>query len=93
MVRFLLENSLGAWWAARHPDSPLVKGFEYLRFDDAGKPAGADDALGWVYQFWQKDTFSLAARDAASAARRAASTDVSGCFRRKDGRARMTGLR
>ena len=25
MVRFLLENSLGAWWAARHPDSPLVR--------------------------------------------------------------------
>ena len=25
MVRFLLENSLGAWWAARHPDSPLLK--------------------------------------------------------------------
>ena len=46
MVRFLLENSLGAWWAARHPDSPLVKGFEYLRFDDDGKPAaGAFD--GW----------------------------------------------
>ena len=39
MVRFLLENSLGAWWAARHPDSPLVKGFDYLRFDDDGKPA------------------------------------------------------
>lgn len=39
MVRFLLENSLGAWWAVRHPDSPLVKGFEYLRFDDDGKPA------------------------------------------------------
>lgn len=31
MVRFLLENSLGAWWAARHPDSPLVSEFEYLR--------------------------------------------------------------
>ena len=46
MVRFLLENSLGAWWAARHPDSPLVKGFDYLRFDDDGKPAaGAFD--GW----------------------------------------------
>ena len=27
MVRFLLENSLGAWWAARHPDSPLLKTF------------------------------------------------------------------
>jgi hypothetical protein len=39
MVRFLLENSLGAWWAARYPDSPLVKGFEYLRFDNDGKPA------------------------------------------------------
>jgi hypothetical protein len=45
MVRFLLENSLGAWWAARHPDSLLVKGFEYLRFDDNGRPAaGSFDA-------------------------------------------------
>jgi hypothetical protein len=40
MVRFLLENSLGAWWTARHPDSPLVKGWEFLRFDDVGAPAG-----------------------------------------------------
>ncbi|OBI43926.1 hypothetical protein A5707_03920 [Mycobacterium kyorinense] len=39
MVRFLLENSLGAWWASRHPNSPLLKDFEYLRFNDAGKPA------------------------------------------------------
>ena len=46
MVRFLLENSLGAWWAARHPDSPLVKGFEYLRFDDKGSPA-AGSFDGW----------------------------------------------
>jgi hypothetical protein len=46
MVRFLLENSLGAWWAARHPDSPLVKGFEYLRFDDDGTPA-AGTFDGW----------------------------------------------
>jgi hypothetical protein len=30
---------LGAWWASRHPDSPLVEGFEYLRFDDDGRPA------------------------------------------------------
>ncbi len=45
MVRFLLENSIGAWWTARHPYSPLVKGFEYLRFDDAGIPAaGSFDA-------------------------------------------------
>ena len=46
MVRFLLENSLGAWWAARHPDSPLVKGFDYLRFDDDGRPA-AGSFDGW----------------------------------------------
>ena len=39
MVRFLLENSLGAWWVARHPDSPLVKGFTYLRFQEDGSPA------------------------------------------------------
>ncbi|MDD4868592.1 MAG: hypothetical protein PHQ28_16220 [Mycobacterium sp.] len=39
MVRFLLENSLGAWWACRHPESRLVKEFDYLRFNDAGKPA------------------------------------------------------
>ena len=39
MVRFLLENSLGAWWAARHPDSPLVTSFDYLRFNDDNEPA------------------------------------------------------
>lgn len=46
MVRFLLENSLGAWWAARHPDSALVKGFEYLRFGEDGSPA-AGSFEGW----------------------------------------------
>lgn len=46
MVRFLLENSLGAWWATRHPDSPLVKGFDYLRFDDDGRSA-AGSFDGW----------------------------------------------
>jgi hypothetical protein len=46
MVRFLLENSLGAWWAVRHRDSPLVDGFEYLRFDKDGNPAAGAFA-GW----------------------------------------------
>lgn len=46
MVRFLLENSLGAWWAARHPDSPLLKQFDYLRFRDDGTPA-AGTFPGW----------------------------------------------
>ncbi|GLK19038.1 hypothetical protein [Herbiconiux flava] len=39
MVRFLLENSLGAWWVARHPESPLVASWEYLRHNDDGTPA------------------------------------------------------
>lgn len=39
MVRFLLENSLGAWWAARHPESPLVDSWEYLRLNEDGAPA------------------------------------------------------
>ena len=39
MVRFLLENSLGAWWAARHPGSPLVEEFTYLRRLEDGEPA------------------------------------------------------
>ncbi|MFD9829257.1 hypothetical protein ACFWXB_17415 [Tsukamurella tyrosinosolvens] len=39
MVRFLLENSLGAWWAARRPASPLVAGWVYLRHNEDGTPA------------------------------------------------------
>jgi len=39
MVRFLLENSLGAWWAGRHPDSPLLREWEYLRTREDGTPA------------------------------------------------------
>ncbi|MCC6192470.1 MAG: N-6 DNA methylase [Anaerolineales bacterium] len=46
MVRFLLENSLGAWWAARKPSSPLVKEFTYLRFHDSGIPI-AGTFSGW----------------------------------------------
>ncbi len=46
MVQFLLENSLGAWWAARHPTSPILKQFTYLRFKDDGTPA-AGTFPGW----------------------------------------------
>ena len=46
MVRFLLENSLGAWWAGRHPRSPLLKEWDYLRFRDDGTPA-AGTFGGW----------------------------------------------
>jgi hypothetical protein len=46
MVRLLLDNSLGAWWAARHPNSPLLKTFKYLRFCEDGTPA-AGVFSGW----------------------------------------------
>src|SRR5713226_5076332 len=49
MVQFLLENSLGAWWAARHPTSPLLKNFTYLRFTEDGIPA-AGTFPGWPEQ-------------------------------------------
>ncbi|ANQ69494.1 hypothetical protein [Rhodococcus sp. 008] len=39
MVRFLLENSLGAWWALRHPSSPLADSWTNLRRLDDGTPA------------------------------------------------------
>lgn len=39
MVRFLLENSLGAWWGARHPESSLIDSWNYLRRLDDGTPA------------------------------------------------------
>ncbi|MDQ3498297.1 MAG: BREX-1 system adenine-specific DNA-methyltransferase PglX [Actinomycetota bacterium] len=46
MVKFLLHNTLGAWWAARHPESPLLAGLEYLRRKEDGTPA-AGSFDGW----------------------------------------------
>ena len=46
MVEFLLHNSLGAWWMARHPDDPLKAKLTYLRYNDDGTPA-AGNFLGW----------------------------------------------
>ncbi len=46
MVRFLLENSLGAWWAAHHPKSRLLKTFDYLRFRGDSAPV-AGTFSGW----------------------------------------------
>jgi hypothetical protein len=31
MVRFLLQNTLGAWWLSLHPDSPLRDEWEYYK--------------------------------------------------------------
>ena len=40
MVDFLLHNTLGAWWTARHPDAPLPVEMPFLRL----VPAETDDA-------------------------------------------------
>jgi len=49
MVQFLLHNSLGAWWAARHPGEALPLSpddADYLRRLDDGTPA-AGSFPGW----------------------------------------------
>lgn len=57
MVRFLLENSLGAWWAARHPDSPLIRSWEYLRRLDDGTPAAG------TFEEWPTTAAKVTAMD------------------------------
>ena len=46
MVEFLLHNSLGAWWVARHPDDVLKAKLTYLRYNEDGTPA-AGNFSGW----------------------------------------------
>lgn len=46
MVAFLLHNSLGAWWATRHPDTPCPVDLTYLRTLEDGSPA-AGKFEGW----------------------------------------------
>ena len=46
MVSFLLHNSLGAWWATRHPDKPCPVDLEYFRTLEDGTPA-AGKFEGW----------------------------------------------
>ena len=50
MVRFLLENSLGAWWAARHPDSPLLKDFALPALQGRRHTRCAGSFPGWPEQ-------------------------------------------
>ena len=46
MVHFLIDNTIGAWWASRHPgETPPVK-FDYLRTLEDGSPA-AGTFEGW----------------------------------------------
>lgn len=57
MVRFLLENSLGAWWAGKHPTSSLLKEYEYLRYKDNGIP------LAGIFEGWPKTAAEVTVMD------------------------------
>ena len=46
MVQFLLHNSLGAWWASRHPGKTCPADLTYLRHAEDGHPAAGTFA-GW----------------------------------------------
>lgn len=46
MVAFLLHNSLGAWWATRHPGKPCPVNLDYFRTLGDGTPA-AGKFEGW----------------------------------------------
>lgn len=46
MVAFLLHNSLGAWWATRHPGKPCPVNLDYFRTMEDGTPA-AGKFEGW----------------------------------------------
>lgn len=46
MVAFLLHNSLGAWWATRHPGKPCPVNLDYFRTLEDGTPA-AGKFKGW----------------------------------------------
>lgn len=46
MVAFLLHNSLGAWWATRHPGKPCPVNLDFFRALEDGTPA-AGKFEGW----------------------------------------------
>ncbi|WP_051363478.1 N-6 DNA methylase [Deinococcus murrayi] len=46
MVQFMLHNTIGAWWTARHPETPLPTEKSYLRLNEDGTPA-AGTFPGW----------------------------------------------
>ncbi|MCG7872686.1 MAG: BREX-1 system adenine-specific DNA-methyltransferase PglX [Candidatus Thiodiazotropha lotti] len=57
MVSFLLDNSLGAWWVANHPDKPRPVSLEYLRTLEDGTPAAGR------FEAWPKHLGELKVMD------------------------------
>ncbi len=42
MVRFLLDNTLGAWWVSRNPGTPCPVSLKYLRVTEEGASTAGD---------------------------------------------------
>lgn len=57
IVDFLLQNSLGAWYASRYPDSHLKENWPYLRYRDDGTPAAG------TFPTWPDDVASVTVMD------------------------------
>ena len=57
MVHFLIDNTLGAWWASRHPKEEAPVDFAYLRRKEDGSPAAGS------YEGWPKTTAEVTVLD------------------------------
>ncbi|MCS4173848.1 BREX-1 system adenine-specific DNA-methyltransferase PglX [Salinibacter ruber] len=62
MVQFLLDNTLGAWWTARHPDADLDLDFEYLRFVE-DKETGEEVPAAGTFDGWPDTAAELTVMD------------------------------
>ena len=57
IVDFLLQNSLGAWYVSRYPDTPLKEQWPYLRYRDDGTPAAG------TFDTWPNTVAEVTAMD------------------------------
>ncbi len=62
MVQFLLDNTLGAWWTARHPDADIDLGFEYLRFVE-DEETGEEVPAAGTFDGWPDTAAELTVMD------------------------------
>jgi hypothetical protein len=62
MVQFLLDNTLGAWWTARHPDADIALDFEYLRFVE-DEETGQEVPAAGTFEGWPDTAADLTVMD------------------------------
>ena len=62
MVQFLLDNTLGAWWTARHPDADIDVDFEYQRFVE-DEETGEEVPAAGTYDGWPDTAAELTVMD------------------------------